>query len=106
MSRYGNELELIGRWVKTRTADLKEEWGNEIYEAIGGSPYAFEVEVRIDDAASRQAHAECLAYLRGEPVPDAGVALAELIDWIGKHDCSPGGGDLPMLPSRRTNITS
>ena len=54
--------------------------------------------VRPPCTADKQARAERLAYMRGEPVPSDTEILSELLAWIRSGDCKGGGAEtLPRL---------
>jgi hypothetical protein len=105
----GKEWVRLEGWVEGRAADLKRhQWGDALIDAsvnweaneyTGDYPYS--LAVRVDDVAEKQARAERWAYMRGEPIPDPDVALAELIEWIrnnGERAADEGTPSL-TLPS-------
>jgi hypothetical protein len=99
MSIYGTECSLIDAWAQMRAADLRKKWGDAVYDVIRGSPWAMEVNVRLDDAAEKQARAERLAYMRGDPIPDENIILSELLAWVRGSESLGGGLEtLPKLP--------
>jgi hypothetical protein len=87
MSKHGNELALITTWVEMRADKLSREWIDE-FHLMSGRPFFFPFRFWIHDAATRQAQAECLAYMCGDPIPASGVALQELLAWIRNEICS------------------
>ena len=56
--------------------------------------------MRLGDAADKQARAERLAYMRGEPVPSETEIRSKLLAWVRSGDCKRGGAD--TLPSLTT----
>jgi hypothetical protein len=101
MSQYGDECDLLDTWARLRADDLAKKWSDAVYGVIQGSPWAFEVNVRLDDACNGHARSERLAYMRGEPIPDEHAALAELLAWVRSEDKISGGFEtLPRLPHR------
>ncbi|TQF29160.1 hypothetical protein [Bradyrhizobium sp. UNPA324] len=82
------EYEQVECWLQVRRAEIMREWGNAVCDVIGDAPWSIETIVRLDDAANKQARAERLAYMYGEPLPNSDAALAELIDRVrsGKSD--------------------
>jgi hypothetical protein len=88
------EWDRASAWLDTRLANLKEMWGEELYEIIRSNSWTMEVELRLDDAADSQARAERFGYMYGKPIPDADAALAELIAWLKTGEMSE-----PIWPS-------
>jgi hypothetical protein len=99
MSMYGWKCEQIAEWLAVREAELTDAWGEAVYEVIGGSPWTMEMNVRLEEAVDKQARAERLAYMCGQPIPNADAALAELLSWVrqGKHCPNGGENELPRL---------
>src|SRR6516225_6323381 len=91
MSNHGNELGLITTWVKMRADVLNSEWVDEFHVMIGG--FSFPALLRIRDVATRQARAECLAYMCGEPIPNSREALSELLAWLRENHCCSGDSE-------------
>ena len=91
MSYYGIEADQIEEWRSRRKAQLSEKFGRAVHKEIGGSPWQHEVEVRLGDAADKQARAERLAYMRGEPVPSDTEILSELLAWVRRAIASAAG---------------
>jgi hypothetical protein len=105
MSMYGTRCRLIDEWIRKRAHMLEyHEWGGAVADFVGGGPWAHYANVKLADAAWRQAHAECFAYLCGQPIPDAKPALADLLKWWGDMsipmDKEGAGGDLPDVSSK------
>jgi hypothetical protein len=90
-------------WYERRKAQILDAWGKAFHETIGGSPWTTEVELRLDDAADKQARAERFAYLYGKPTPNIDAALAELIAWI-RHGELSEKRDPAGLPALRPNF--
>jgi hypothetical protein len=103
MRMYNFECDEIDAWLTLRKDDLSKAWGDAVYEVTRGSPWAMEVNVRLEDAIDTQARAERWAYMRGEPVPNADTALAELLAWVRNGKVRNGGAhSLPLLPYRNS----
>jgi hypothetical protein len=106
MIKYRDKQNLIDAWLRFRESDPRAKFNAAIEAVSRGTPNAFEVNVRTDDAAVLQAHAERLAYLRDEPLPSADDALDELLAWYARGDVAVpssgyrGHGRLPKLPWR------
>jgi hypothetical protein len=103
MGMYSFECDEIDAWLQLRKHDLSKAWGDAVYDVIRGSPWAMEVNVRLEDAIDRQARAERWAHMRGEPIPNADAALAELLTWVRNGEVKNGGAhSLPLLPYRNS----
>jgi hypothetical protein len=99
MSMYGTRCELINEWIRKRASMLQYQWGDEVADFIRGGAWAHSVNVKLSAACWRQAHAEALAYLCGQPIPDGNDVLAEVLAWIAiPHSGVEGaGGELPEI---------
>jgi hypothetical protein len=82
MSEYGRQRVCLDEWLASRKKELEKSWGDALYEVIRGSPWSMETNIRFDDAVDKQARAERLAHLCGQPIPSVVAALADLLEWV------------------------
>lgn len=104
MSYYGVVLDLIEKWVPERKAELSRAWSDAVYAYIKGSPWAYEVEVLIDDALDAHVRAERWAHMRGDPVPCSDEAMKAMIDRLRalESDANKFWGGLPRIVKPQT----
>ena len=100
MSMYGWKCHEIAEWLKLREAELNHAWCMAVYDVIRCSPWTMEMNVRIDDAVDKQARAERLAHMCGQPIPNADAALAELLAWVREGKPCPSRGEHELPPLR------